>query len=121
MGTLGNRKSLRWKMVRMLLLGWLLPLLVFALGMIFSVSSMIKSQIEKTIIAAADKAVEICDMQLQEMVVSSKTASYNSTIRDSYMKYLRRGESVRDKRAINNFLAQQYKYDARILCTMLFS
>jgi len=120
MGTLGNRKSLRWKMVRMLLLGWLLPLLVFALGMIFSVSSMIKSQIEKTIIVAADKAVEICDMQLQEMVVSSKTASYNSTIRDSYMKYLRRGESVRDKRAINNFLAQQYKYDARILCTMLF-
>lgn len=107
-------------MVRMLLLGWLLPLLVFALGMIFSVSSMIKSQIEKTIIVAADKAVEICDMQLQEMVVSSKTASYNSTIRDSYMKYLRRGESVRDKRAINNFLAQQYKYDARILCTMLF-
>lgn len=120
MGTLGNRKSLRWKMVRMLLLGWLLPILVFALGMIFSVSSMIKSQIEKTIIVAADKAVEICDMQLQEMVVSSKTASYNSTIRDSYMKYLRRGESVRDKRAINNFLAQQYKYDARILCTMLF-
>ena len=107
-------------MVRMLLLGWLLPLLVFALGMIFSVSSMIKSQIEKTIIVAADKAVEICDIQLQEMVVSSKTASYNSTIRDSYMKYLRRGESVRDKRAINNFLAQQYKYDARILCTMLF-
>lgn len=120
MGTLGNRKSLRWKMVRMLLLGWLLPLLFFSLGMIFSVSSMIKSQIEKTIIVAADKAVEICDMQLQEMVVSSKNASYNSTIRDSYMKYLRQGESVRDKRAINNFLAQQYKYDARILCTMLF-
>lgn len=120
LGKLGNRKSLRWKMVRMLLFGWLLPLLVLALGMIFGVSSMIKSQIEKTIIVAADKAVEICDMQLQEMVVSSKNASYNSTIRDSYVKYLRQGESVRDKRAINNFLAQQYKYDARILCTMLF-
>ena len=29
MGTLGNRKSLRWKIVRMLLFGWLLPLLIF--------------------------------------------------------------------------------------------
>ncbi len=120
MGTLGNRKSLRWKIVRMLLFGWLLPLLIFTLGMIFSVSSMIKNQIEKTIVVSSDKAVEICDMQLREMIVSSKSASYNSTIRDSYVKYLRHGESIRDKRAINNFLAQQYKYDARILCTMLF-
>lgn len=120
MGTLGNRKSLRWKMVRMLLFGWLLPLLVFTLGMIVTVSSMIKNQIEKTIVVSSDKAVEICDMQLQEMIVASKNASYNSTIRDSYMKYLRHGESVRDKKAINSFLAQQYKYDARILCTMLF-
>ncbi len=120
MGTLGNRKSLRWKIVRMLLFGWLLPLLIFTLGMIFSVSSMIKNQIEKTIVVSSDKAVEICDMQLREMIASSKSASYNSTIRDSYIKYLRYGESIRDKRAINNFLAQQYKYDARILCTMLF-
>lgn len=120
MGTLGNRNSLRWKIVRMLLFGWLLPLLVLTLGMIVTVSSMINNQIEKTIVVSADKAVEICDMQLQEMVVSSKNASYNSTIRDSYVKYLRQGFSARDKRAINNFLAQQYKYDARILCTMLF-
>lgn len=120
MGTLGNRRSLKWKMVRMLLVGWLLPLLVITLGMIFSVSSMIKNQIEKTIIVSADKAVEICDMQLQEMVVSSKNASYNSTIRDQYVKYLSRGENPRDKRIINNFLAQQYKYDVRILGTMLF-
>ena len=120
MEKLGNRKSLRWKMVRMLLFGWLLPLLVFTLGMIFSVSSMIKNQIEKTIVVSADKAVEICDMQLQEMVLLSKNASYNSTIRNSYMKYLRQGESIQDKKQINNFLAQQYKYDVRILCTMLF-
>ena len=120
MGTLGNRKSLRWKMVRMLLFGWLLPLLILTLGMIFTVSSMIKNQLEKTIVVSSDKAMEICDMQFEEMIVSSKNASYNGTIRDSYVKFLRQGSSVRDKKAISNFLAQQYKYDARILCTMLF-
>lgn len=120
MGTLGNRKSLRWKMVRMLLFGWLLPLLILTLGMIFTVSSMIKNQLEKTIVVSSDKAMEICDMQFEEMIVSSKNASYNGTIRDSYVKFLRQGSRVRDKKAISNFLAQQYKYDARILCTMLF-
>ncbi|MDE6906304.1 MAG: sensor histidine kinase [Lachnospiraceae bacterium] len=120
MGTLGNRKSLRWKMVRMMLYGWLLPLLILTLGMIFTVSFMVKKQIEKTIVVSSDKAMQICDMQFQEMVLSSKNASYNSTIRDSYVKFLRQGVSVRDKKAISNFLAQQYKYDARILCTMLF-
>lgn len=120
MGTLGKRKSLRWKMVRMLLFGWLLPLLILTLGMIFTVSSMIKNQLEKTIVVSSDKAMEICDMQFEEMIVSSKNASYNGTIRDSYVKFLRQGSSVRDKKAISNFLAQQYKYDARILCTMLF-
>lgn len=120
MGTLGNRKSLRWKMVRMMLFGWLLPLLILTLGMIFTVSSMIKNQLEKTIVVSSDKAMEICDMQFQEMIVSSKNASYNGTIRDSYVNFMRQGASVRDKKAISNFLAQQYKYDARILCTMLF-
>lgn len=72
MGTLGNRKSLRWKMVRMMLFGWLLPLLILTLGMIFTVSSMIKNQLEKTIVVSSDKAMEICDMQFQEMIVSSK-------------------------------------------------
>ena len=107
MGTLGNRKSLRWKMVRMMLFGWLLPLLILTLGMIFTVSSMIKNQLEKTIVVSSDKAMEICDMQFQEMIVSSKNASYNGTIRDSYVNFMRQGASVRDKKAIS-------------LCTMLF-
>ena len=120
MGKLVNRKSLKWKMVRMLLFGWLLPLLILTLGMIYFVSSMIKNQIEKTIVVSADKAVEICDMQFREMVVASKNASYNNTIRSSYLQHKKQGDDVRYKKAINNFLAQQYKYDARILYTMLF-
>lgn len=120
MDILGKRKSLRWKMVRMLLFGWLLPLLILTLGMIFTVSSMINKQLEKTIVVSSDKAMEICDMQFEEMIVSSKNASYNGTIRDSYVNFMRQGASVQDKKAISNFLAQQYKYDARILCTMLF-
>ena len=120
MEILKKRKSLRWKIVRMLLFGWLFPFLLLFLSMIYIVFSMINSQIERTILVSTDKAVEICDMQLQEMMVASKNASYNSTIRDSYLKYKKKDESIAYKKAIHNFLAQQYKYDSRILCTILF-
>ena len=115
-----KKRSLKWKMVKMLLFGWLLPLLILTLSMLYTVSSMINRQLQKTILVSADKAVEICDMQLQEMVVASKNASYNGTIRESYLKRKRQDETVQYKKAINNFMAQQYKYDARILGTALF-
>jgi len=94
MGKLVNRKSLKWKMVRMLLFGWLLPLLILTLGMIYFVSSMIKNQIEKTIVVSADKAVEICDMQFREMVVASKNAAVISSIRSRVMMYVIRRQSI---------------------------
>lgn len=120
MELLKKRKSLKWKIVRMLLFGWLFPFLLLILSMIYIVFSMINSQIEKTIVVSADKAVEICDMQLQEMIVLSKNASYNSTIRDCYLQYKKGDESIPYKKIIHNFLAQQYKYDSRVLCTILF-
>ncbi len=120
MNILGKRKSLKWKIVRMLLFGWLFPFLILILGMIYLVFSMINDQIEKTIVVSTDKAVEICNMELQEMVRSSKTASYNSTIRDSYLQYKKDNDNVLYKKAIQNFLAQQYKYDSRILYSFLF-
>lgn len=108
-------------MVRVLLFGWLLPLLTLTLGMIGLVSAMVRSQIERTILISSNKAVEICDMQLQEMVVASKNASYNPTIRTAYLNFQRNGgNTVQHKKKIDDFLAQQYKYDARILGTMLF-
>lgn len=116
-----NPKTLKWKMVRMLLFGWLLPLLALTLGMIWLVSSMVASQIERTILISANKAVEICDMQLREMVVFSKNASYNTTIRTAYINFKQNNvKSMQQKKKIDDFLSQQYKYDVRILGTMLF-
>ncbi len=48
MEILKKRKSLRWKIVRMLLFGWLFPFLLLFLSMIYIVFSMINSQIERT-------------------------------------------------------------------------
>lgn len=107
-------------MISMLVCGWLLPLLVLAGCMLYFMSAMISNQIEKTILLSTDKAVEICDMQLQEVVTASKNASYISTVRDSYREYQQEGRKQKLHTYVTSFLHQQYKYDRTFLCTMIF-
>lgn len=111
---------LKWSMISMLVCGWLLPLLVLAGCMLYFMSAMISNQIEKTILLSTDKAVEICDMQLQEVVTASKNASYISTVRDSYREYQQEGRKQKLHTYVTSFLHQQYKYDRTFLCTMIF-
>lgn len=115
-----KKKSLTWSMMGMLVLGWLLPVVVIALCMIYFVTSMLSRQIEKTIISSTDKAVEICELKLEEIWNASKNASYTSTIRDSYYEYKKNGDEQKLYSNITYFLNQQYKYDSSMLCTMVF-
>lgn len=104
----------------MLLLGWLLPLMLIAFCLLYFVSSMVSAQIEKTIHISADKAVEICNMQMGEIVTASKNASYISTVRESYSNYKNDGNRQNLYNEVTAFLNEQYKYNSSFLCTMLF-
>lgn len=115
-----KEKKLQWSMVVMLLTGWLLPLMLVALVLLYFVSAMLNRQIENTIEVSADKAVEICEIQLTEVVSASKNASYISTVRNSYNQYLVDGKAQMLYKEITNFLNQHYKYDESFVCTMLF-
>lgn len=121
MGTKGKKYyPLRWSMIGMLVMGWLLPLMVITFILLYFVSSMISGQIEKTILISTDKAAEICDSQLEAILTASKTATYNRTIKDSYVSYKRNGFIGFLKNEVTIFLDQQYKYDQNFLCTMVF-
>lgn len=115
-----KQKSLRTSMIKMLGIGWFLPFLILTLGMLYFVSSMISRQIEKTIIISMDKAIEICEMRIEENVMASKNASYIQTIRESYRQYCKDGEGTKFSKKVTEFLNQHYKYDEEFLCTMLF-
>lgn len=115
-----GKKPLKWSMIVMLLSGWLLPLLLISFCLLYFVSSMINRQIEKTILLSADKAVEICDMQMEEIAIHSRNASYNTTIRDSYERYRKDGKDIRLYSEVTKFLNQQYKYNRTFLYTMVF-
>lgn len=104
----------------MLILGWLLPLMLIALCIICFVSSMLSRQIEKTVVSSTDKAVEICEMRLEEIMTASKNASYLTTIKDSYADYLKNENQYELYSKVTLFLNQQYKYDTNMLCSMVF-
>ncbi|WP_310603540.1 sensor histidine kinase [Anaerosporobacter sp.] len=114
-----KKNSLQWSMIRMLVLCWLLPLALLALIMLFFMSTKLNGQVENNILSSSDKAVEICQMQMEEARLASRNASYISTIRDSYFSYLKDNDKRKFYNTINQFLAQQYKYNQNFLSTML--
>lgn len=116
----GHKKSLTFSMILMMTVGWVLPVMAVALCMLYFVSSMMNTQIEKNIVTSTEKAVEICEMKLKEIMTASKNASYIQTIRDSYYEYQKTGDETRLYNNITYFLNQQYKYDESMLCTMVF-
>ncbi|MCL2717366.1 MAG: histidine kinase [Lachnospiraceae bacterium] len=103
-----------------LLFGWLLPLILIATIVLYFVTSTINSQIMRTIEESTDKAVEICEIYLNEAVRASKNATYISTIENSYHQYLLDGREQVLFRQITNFLNQYYTYNDSFLSTMLF-
>lgn len=116
----GKNKELRWRMTRMLVLGWLLPLMLLSISMLLLVASKNSKQIEETILVSTKKAVESCNTKINEAIIASRNASYLSTIKNSYYQYLQDGNTRELYTDVMQFLNQQYKYNDMIRSTMLY-
>lgn len=114
-----RKVKLIYSMSRMIILCWLIPLLLLTYLLLFLVTGKMNAQIENTIVTSADKAIEICQMQMEDVVLASQNASYIPTIRESYLKYQRSNSEQTLYTDVTTFLTQQYKYNRNILSTML--
>lgn len=95
----------------MLLFGWFFPLLMLIFIIIFLVTGNINNQVEHTIMSSLEKSVEIMQIQLKDCETASKNASYMGVIAESYAVYLRDNDNNAFRNDVENFLAQQYKYN----------
>lgn len=116
----GKNKELRWRMTRMLVLGWLLPLMLLSISMLLLVANKNSKQIEETILVSTKKAVESCNTKINDAIIASRNASYLSTIKNSYYQYLQDGNMRELYTDVMQFLNQQYKYNDMIRSTMLY-
>lgn len=115
-----RRKPLGFSMMGVLVLCWLLPLMLIACVMLYFVSTMLSRQIEKAVTSSMDKAVEISEIHLSDVLAASKNASYIPSIKDSYKAYKNNGREYELSSDVTAFLNQQYKYDESISCCMVF-
>lgn len=118
-GRLLKRKPLKWSMIIILILCWILPVAVIAYAMLYVTTGNINRQIERTIITSADNAVKICELQMNAAVAASRNASYLPTIKESWRQYLRDENKTTLYGNVTRFLEQNYRYDENFLHTTL--
>ena len=97
-------KKLKWSMIKILTFCWYLPLFLISFFMLFFVSDRINRQLEDTIVTSADKAIDICQIRLNEAMTASKEASYIRGIKESYAQYLKDGDRKKLSREANLFI-----------------
>lgn len=68
---------------------------------------------------STDKAVEICELRIEDCVTASKNASYITTIRDSYFQFQKDQDTQTLYNSVTLFLREQYKYNTNFTAAML--
>ncbi len=114
-----HRNSLKWQMLRLLALGWFVPLTAIVLLFLLVVAGRIDRQSERTITTSMEKAAEISILRLSDCIDASKDASYLPYIGDSWAAYQKDGDSGKLYNDVTSFLSAQYKYDPSFDITVL--
>lgn len=104
----------------MLAICWFLPLFLIYVIMLFYVSDKMNRQLENTIVTSADKAIEICQIRLEEIMGATKDASYIPSIKESYADYLADGDINKLIREVNLFLERHYRYNPSFNMTYIY-
>ena len=115
-----RRMDLKWSMVTLLLLCWLIPIIIISFVTLFMITGKLNSQVSNTVVTSANKAVQNIDMQLEECINASRNASYFQTISDSYQEYLQTQEQQALYDSMTLYLAQQYRYIRNANSTIVF-
>ena len=114
-----RKNSLKWQMLRMLALGWFVPLTAIVVAFLVVVSGRIDRQSQRLITTSMEKAADISILRLLDCIDSSKDASYLSYIGDYWAEYQESGDSGKLYNEVTTFLSAHYKYDPSFDITVL--
>ncbi len=106
-----RKKSLKWSMIRKLLLGWFFPLFMLTLAVILLIIGNLYRQMEHTIMSSLEKTTDIMQMQLKDCELASKNASYMAVISQAYARYQIDHDRGALKNSVDTFLTQQYAWN----------
>lgn len=113
-------KRLNANVLRLLILGWLLPLTVMSVTVIYVVTHQMERQTREATQESMDSAVDICEVRLKSSIQVSRNASYIPDIKQSWKNYLldENGQKLYDE--VYEFTSRMYKYDENFLSTIVY-
>ncbi|NCC07296.1 MAG: sensor histidine kinase [Clostridia bacterium] len=114
-----KRRGLKWSIVALILGCWVLPvMLLLAVGGNYLLRTT-ERQSRSTILNSAGEAVQSTAARLESVVDTSVKASYLPALKTAWSQYEKDGNSVTLYESFTSFLAQQYKYDEKVLNAIL--
>lgn len=119
------KRTLKWNMIGMMVLVWLIPVLLASSVMFFYASGKLEKEMEQNVTLSEENAVELCVLHFEDAVRASRNASYLNVIRKGYYKYLNSSDNTEQKQVqlyntVTNFLNDQYRYNPLFETTLLY-
>lgn len=115
----GKPGKLKWDIVRILIIAWILPVTVFTAMIMMFTSYRFNSQIQRTIGTSTEKAIEICENRIESGMAASRNASYITQIRDSIFLYNKDNNHLTLYNNITQFLNDYYRFDKNFAATFV--
>ncbi len=113
------RFSLTWRMIRLLLLCWVLPVMVFIIiGGVMLRQSLIEQSVE-SLSLSVQGATQLSTLRMENSIAASRDASYIGTIKEAWASYQSDGDPVKLYQTSRTFLEQQYQTNERFYSTIL--
>ena len=114
-----QQETLKWQMLRMLLLGWIVPIVIVAVIFLMIVSGQIERQTKRAVETSMEKASEICELRISDCIAASREASYRPDIRNAWTKYQKDNNPGDLYDSTMRFLSEQYMYNPNFDLTVL--
>lgn len=114
-----KRHSLRWQMVGMVLICWLIPVALVLGVMGWYISDTLSQRAAENLADQLDLNLSMCSDRVLSAIAESRTASTNSTIKDAWNEYQMTGLYSDIYQPAQRFLERQYCADSRFLYASL--
>ncbi|MCR5768991.1 MAG: histidine kinase [Lachnospiraceae bacterium] len=115
-----KKLDLKWKMIILLIVIWLVPISMASFVVFFLVSDKMSAQVTAELSLSMNKAVYSIETGLDECVNASRNATYFNVVSDSWSTYKKTGEKQALYDSMTIYLSSQYRFNQNLNTTMVF-
>lgn len=115
-----NGISLKWGLMVIMAICWILPISLIALYSRYTIKNNVHEQIRDTIVTSVEQAFSGTNANLDRAMAASRASSYDGTIYNAYRTYRDEQNPVVLYDSMNTYLMQRYGYDNLFSTTFLF-